>query len=345
MSVLDIIRIPLLKGRERTEKELRTAYRILYHADKTVTNMFKYEDVENFNETLDNLLLVSKSRLMGIRYCPFQIKMGYIIGLKSPETRVALDGSNIHLINKIFWNNKVKIKDFMRTNNIRKMMYRKYIELIEPDERSPFILKMADKFIGFETRRITQIYDEVGKTKEATERYVFPVANELMIENWELHLMGIIDRMDRLTNETFGMIEYKTGKPHYLEKANDKTNINTEVGFYGLLLQGNPLVVSEDKKGEAITTPLEDVLGFKPLFYYGCMLYLQDVKQTAVLFQITKRLLNTTMRQINDYWNRIDKGQFQPKPSNACQQWCDYYWDLCEVNPEWLAIENAMVGK
>jgi len=342
--------LAIIRKKDRTQEDLEKAFRILYHSDGTVTRKFTLADIPDFNTILDNLQFLSKSRLNACHYCPFQFKCNYIVKCTlDNRTRIMIDGLNLHFANETIWNKKLKPKDFIDLgyntdtddgiNSVYKLIWDKYLEIIPKGQDTKFVLKMAANFCWFETERINGIYNELGKSREIIERYVFPVANELKVENYSNNLIGIIDRIDRTTNDVFAMVEYKYGKPKYFSNQYHKSAINREIGFYALLMQGDNVAVVQD---DETLLPIEDVLGFKPEFYYGAMLFFQDINKTRELVKINSHILRSVQQQIDRYWERLNKGMFKPIPKDACFEWCGYYWDLCEFNPRWLEIEHVM---
>lgn len=335
MSIVDIIRKSV-----RTDLEIKHAFNVLMKSDGTLSQYFELHDIPDFEKILDNLRMCSKTRLFSTLYCPYQFKCHYIYQLR-PEVKSAImvDGKNMHWINDIFWKDKVKVNDFMGRSTWDTTLKQKYLSLIPTGELTPFILKVADDFLTFEYNRINGIFNELGKTKDVVERYVFPVATELPVENWDRWLMGIIDRIDRTTNDALAVLEYKYGKPKYLEKSYQKTAITNEFAFYDILMQGKNVFVVNDNN---TLTPIQEQLGLKPRFYYGSMIFLQDVEETATLVKINKRMLTEMNKKIKGFWNRLNTGNFKPNANDACLQWCEYYWGHCENNPEWQEIEHCM---
>ena len=333
MSILSII-----QNQSRSEADRQTAFLKLM-GDHSITNLIQYSEMENWDLILDNLRMVSKSRLQLWQYCSFQFKMRYILHY-TPEMyrRIMIDGKNLHLINKQFWET-ITVEEILTTENIEELIKEIYIRLIPQNERTVFIDQMIQNFIWFETTRIQGIFQDVEKTIENIKLYVIPYALELPIENWENNLIGIIDRIDRLTNGTFAVIEYKYGKPKYYQKnPMHKTFINGEIAFYEELLQGNQIyiLVGDELK------PFQEILGDIPHITYGAMLFFQDIQATSFLFELKKISITTIKRKIGEYWKALDTGIFLPKPSNACLTVCEYYWDQCELNNEFLEIEKCM---
>lgn len=332
--------LEIIRKENRSAAELQQAFNILFKNDKTITETFKYSDIKDFNKILDNLRLLSKTRLMLHRYCPFKFRMQYIMQQYSDEFKqIMIDGKNLHLTNQRFWKETVTVTDFMNATNLEKMMYYNYKKLIPYSERTPFIEEMIKSFIWFESRRINQIYDELGKSKDVIQNYVMPVALELPIENWDNNLMGIIDRIDRTTNNCYAVIEYKYGKPKTMESVYDKQAIQTELGFYGLLVGGDKCYVVNDK---STLVPIKEYLGFKPEFYYGAMLFFQDIANTNELFKINTQILREADRKIKAFWSALDTGWFKPKRNISCTKVCEFYWDICELNNEWLDLDRIV---
>ncbi len=338
---LEIIHKP---KEERTENDYKLAFQTLYCNDYTITNRLQFEDIINFDVILDNLRLLSKSRFMKYEWCPFQFKCGYIMKIKDiTERRIMIDGKNMHLINQLFWEKGITTQEFLDTKTDRdlmKLIYCNYRKLIPEENLSNFLTQMITNFVWFETNRIKAIVEEKEKTKETIERYVFPVANEIMIENWDNNLMGIIDRIDRTTNDCYAIIEYKYGKPKSMQKKWQKTKVMDELAFYSLLMQGDQVNVVEE---DGFMRNIKEVLGFKPLFYYGAMLFFQDIDESARLYKIGKRKLRGVGKRIDRFWNALNTGQFKPKPNQSCHQWCSFYWDMCELNDEWLQIGKVSI--
>ena len=72
------------------------------------------------------------------------------------------------------------------------------------------------------------------------------------------------------------------------------------------------------------------------------MLFFQDIDNSARLYKIGGRKLAGVTGRINRFWNALDTGVFKPKPKPSCHRWCSHYWDLCELNNEWLEIDKQV---
>lgn len=339
-----------IQKEKRTPREVRECWEILMHSDSTITRTLEYDPAEwkRWDRVLTGLSLCSKSRLLGCEFCPFQFKCNYLLKIRFPMPEIARVGSNLHLIDEKLWTNPDFIQELRSTRTkiqVMKTIRKHYYRLIPRSEVNAFIHQLASAFIQFETNRITGIFDALGNSSSVIERYVQPVSCEIAIENYSNNTMGIIDRIDRTTNDTYVVVEYKYGKPKYVENRWDKRNINTELCFYFLLLEGEEVFVVE--RDTHILHEIEEFLGSeKPLPYYGAMLFFQDIHHTDVIFKLSPWSITSTRKKLEQYWDRIDRGMFDPTPilgrNSTCWDWCKYYENLCEFNPYWQAIERCV---
>lgn len=341
MNVLEIIR-----SENRTREELEYSFNVLMYSDSSMTKYLTMDMVKNWNFILDNLYLVSKSRIHALDWCKFKFKIQYILYIKDQISKqIMTDGFNLHLADELFWTQGVKVKHLLQTNNIYKTLYNIYLKFIPEFERErPFIQWMIHEFIQFETNRITALFEEIGQTKECIQNYAIPLFHELAIENWDLYLMGIVDRIDRATNEKLIFIDYKYGKPKIYENPTSKTYINTELGFYGLLPQGKRVYAVQNDNGEDYLLPLPEVMQTKETTpYYGSMLFMQNVEETGFIFPINSRILTNANKKINRYWDRLNKGLYPCSPNSSCYEWCKHYWGICQYNPQWMDIQKSVI--
>jgi hypothetical protein len=258
--------------------------------------------------------------------------------MKGTTYPITTIGSNLHMTNEVFWNT-ITEKMLMDSKDVEKTIRKLYYSLIPENELTDFIKELAEAFVWFETNRITGIYNELGKTKTAIQEYVFPLCHELGIENWSRHLMGFIDRIDRCTNDVLAAIEYKYGKPKDIQIDWQKSLVMRELGFYAILPQGKEVYVLQP---DDTVIPIKEHLGFKPQFYYGAMLFFQDINNTASLYKINQLQITAVNKRIENYWKALDTGQFPCSPRDSCYNSCNLYWDHCELNPRWLEIEHTM---
>lgn len=339
MKVLTIID---KDSKDRTKEELQYCFDVFTKKDNTVSNLLELKDIPDFNKVLDNLRLLSKSRLQLFNYCPFKFKCQYLLKFRiDKESEIMIAGKNLHLINEEFWKSITGDSFFNYRHTVKEFITMQYMQFIPKNVKlTTFEEQMIQNFITFETNRIEAIFHEMGFSHEIINKYVKPIITELPIENWEKRLMGIIDRGDHLTNEANALLEYKYGKPKYFDTWKEDAIIH-ELAFYNILVQGNAMAVKQINN-EDVLVPLKEILGFEPKFYYGAMIFFQDFENTAKLFKIKNINMIAVKNQIKKFWDTLETGKYYPKPNNSCYEWCEYYWGICENNPCWKEIENIM---
>ena len=358
MNVLAIIR----KQEDlRTESEIRFCFNILVKSSLPITKIFKLEDFPDFNQRLTYLNELSKSRLFAWDWCPFRYKIEKILKMKANprdlhENDIMRVGSNLHLIDQLFWERCPKDIFMQNIKNLNQDIYAIYFDLVLEelvkvydviftneninDYLNPDEFEYINAFCELETKRITAIFAEKGQTMKTINKYVYPFITEMAIENWDNHLIGIIDRGDILTNDAQALVEYKYGKPKYWDGSWKEAAIKKELAFYNLLVQGKLVYcVKQNDKGEDYCVLLKDELGFEPKFYYGSMIFFQDIENTGQLFKIKDSTMRAVQRMIDNYWYSLDKGIFPPKPNNSCYEWCPFFTGICEHNRCWKEID------
>lgn len=336
MNILEIIR----QEAPRTEDQLRFAHEILFQQQK-LTKDFPFS-IDLMNEILDDHILISKSRLLScLGWCPFQYKCKKICRLPQGQVQQITDiGSNLHLNNKKFWTN-FPVNGLLHTANVTGFIHDRYTSTLPSELLSDSDIQyFVNEFICFESQRIHELFGQLGRTRKTIKEYVIPVAVELPVENWDLWIDGIIDRIDRLSNGAYAVVEYKYGKPKDFEKQPDHHAISVELAFYNCLIQGKQVyVVNEDNS----VTPINEYLGIDHLqFYYGAMVFFQNVEFSRKLFKISKLMIRSAMDVMNKFWIMLQSGKFPIIPRESCYSWCDYYWNFCEFNEEFLNIDRVM---
>jgi hypothetical protein len=336
--------IDIINSGNRTEDDFEKAFDILFRRDGNVTSVAKYQEVRgSLPSLLDNLSMLSKSRLFSCEFCPFMFKMHYVAGVETEGNERMRLGKNLHLVNCQFWKS-AKPNEILEWSNgdLRKSILKRYLSFVPPEELTPEIYELSGKFAQFESERMTAIYNMHGQSMDVTRELILPLSVELPVENYGNNLMGIIDRVDRTDNGALCVVEYKYGKPKYVLNSYDRPRIMHELCFYDLLMEGDMVYVVKDEK---TAVPVEDVLGLKPRFYYGAMLFFRDMDGTNGIVKLGNTARTNVRKLIDAYWEMLAAGNFQPSPKyNYCQDKCEFYWDLCELNPGWLEVENVMDG-
>jgi len=330
---------------ERTESDLKCAFEILFQADGTVSRYFRYDEVrERMNDLLDSLQMCSKSRMMSCDLCPFSVKCKYIVKAEQKLPEIARIGKNLHFAGETFWKRANRsltedplcdeLKNARDDNELYRIILKRFFDLVP--ERSKQILDLASSFAKFEFERISGIFGDLGKAKDVIDEFVKPVHCELAIENYSNDLMGIIDRIDRTSNGEYLLIEYKFGKPKYMDINWQERLITKEISFYKLLLDGNEVYEIErdtfNAKKISVRAPK-----------YGAMIFFQDLQNSNMMFEIEREHIESAEKSVQSYWERLNTGNFKPKPlfskNSDCMDWCGYYDEICEHNDEWKAVD------
>jgi CRISPR/Cas system-associated exonuclease Cas4 (RecB family) len=159
---------------------------------------------------------LSWSALTLYQNCPYAFKLAYIDKLIPIRTRAYSRGNYLHYAFYYFFDN-FYIKDGV--------VYPKFKVRDEFSSEFNFFLK-------FENKRYKKLCSE-GK-----EAYFKPVLREEDIANNKLAIHGIIDRIDRVGDGEFEIVDYKTNSSSYVEST------IRQLAFYNLVLEEHFNVVS-----------------------------------------------------------------------------------------------------
>jgi len=234
---------------------------------------------------------ISYSALETFQNCPAAFKFQYIEKIKVPKSKEAVFGSLIHETLKMFH---------------------------EPSR--PYPLSEEDLLKYFTQKWDPKVYDDPQEEAfafsqgiEMLKRYYAqnqgkqfniidletPFEAPIMDKN-ELHqITGRIDRIDKLEDGTFEVIDYKTAKKMPGQKIVDN-NLQLSVYHLGLV---NRWPALEDK-------PVKLSLYF-----------LKHGEKVSTLR--TKLELEETKEKILEVINQIKKSSFEPRPNPLCN-WCQY---------------------
>ncbi len=177
----------------------------------------------------------SKSRCNSYKFCPVQYKKMYIDrSYISPPNYAMTLGSRFHEFAETF----MQVCHRYPTKTWTSFIHPEYTD----QER-----EMLEWFINGEISR----YNTIEPV------YRQPMALEYKVLNHEYQIRGIIDRMDKLDEDTLMIIEYKTGK------SINKQSLQFEFGFYNLLLENNENF-NYNFKFKVINPRLKETASFLP---------------------------------------------------------------------------------
>ena len=241
--------------------------------------------------------------------CPKKYKFQEIDRIRAPKSHEALFGTLIHQTLKFMFKRDPlfptldEVIGYFRENWPKREKFEEGIKNAlgrgwsEEEEKIYFEegVKMLKKFYEKNAPWNFSVLDLESRFEIALED---PKTGETHV------LAGIIDRIDKLTNDTYEIIDYKTSKRMPSQDALDK---NLQLSLYSLGLQKKwPHIRPEDiklslyflKHGEKLST-----------------------KTTAETTEQTKEHILKSVREIQE---KLRTGkEFEPMPSALCD-WCPY---------------------
>jgi RecB family exonuclease len=240
---------------------------------------------------------LSYSALETYKNCPLKYKFGQIDKIRTPKTKEAFFGSLIHDVLKNFHNPSQLIPP--AEEEILQHFSQKWDPTLYEDSQ--------EETIAFaQGVKILKNYYEQNSPAEfdiidLETRFEAPIS-----DNNETHIIsGIIDRIDRLPDGTFEVVDYKTTKKMPSQKYIDN---NLQLAIYHLGIANRWPSIIEQKK------PVKLSLYF---LRHGEKL---STERTPEFIEETKeKILLTTDKIKND----IARQEFEPNPGPLCD-WCAF---------------------
>lgn len=219
-------------------------------------------------------MYLSKSSLKLYENCPLAWKMRYVDRLKPPSTAKYRHGLELHdILNKFFDCYTIRRDVPVPLFSVRQHYAEEFRFFVKNEQERYKRLLRAGK-----------------------PHYFMPVAREIKCRNSRLKLFGIIDRIDRNTDNGYTLVEYKTSSRLDDELLN---NFIDDMAFYTVLLEGSQFNIN---KWHIIVT------GAKK----------------AVDLNVNNSLCFAMRERIEKVFNGIKNRFFEPAEDiNACT-YCDY---------------------
>lgn len=296
-------------------------------------------NLTHIDKVINRLKFLSKSAKVNVKYCQKRFQYGRILRPELEEKQTTyfnVYGGNVHMVYDKVWN-KLNINKLL--NLSQKLLifyiYNECMNFVPEYEKKLDIYTSLFKFYAeFETYRITEIINEMGKDK--SEKYILPKFKELELENHEMFEAGKIDVMHLLTNDELAIVDYKTGNPKYYNlNTYHKQAIDYELGSYMNLLESkdNEIyqtteIINEGKKIK-ILIPFKNIYPTK-----GMVLYLRDWKNTFKYVTLVKDMQREANNLKYNVIVCINKGEFKASPSNNCFNFCPYI-NYCLKDTVW----------
>ena len=157
---------------------------------------------------------LSYSKVKALEFCPWKYKLIYIDNLHSAPTPQSSFGHSIHRALELYYKESIKT-------------FEKLIDCFN----------LAWKNEGFLTPVVAQEYYERGEKlllnfwneeSKLTAQSIFAEKN-FSFNIGDIEVVGIIDRVDKLSDESYDLIEYKT---HYKRPTDEQLKKDFQLLFY-----------------------------------------------------------------------------------------------------------------
>ncbi len=231
----------------------------------------------------DKSMALSKSGVQQYGKCPFRFNV-QVIGGVGGTTEAMTRGKVVHdLLEKLY---KQIDKNYIRFTRCVKILIEEYMAYLPENE-------YTERFLQIEIRRF--------KEMRARNRlkYFFPKFTEVYSEDRDIMYYGTADRVDKMENGNYIVIDYKTGPFHKWLM----TDYRFEMAGYRHLLEKN---------------------GVKPITRWA-MIFLgeKDEKLQVVGDPFQNITIRTFYNRLERVRGKIRSGDFSRKSSKLCD-YCPY---------------------
>ena len=236
---------------------------------------------------------ISYSGLDSFSICPAKYKFQYIDRIKTPKIKEAVFGTLIHECLKVFHEPSLPLP--LSEDELLKYFTEKWNADIYKDkqEESFAFYQGVDILKKYYLQNQNQKFNIINL--EAS--FQIPIS-----DNKEFHqITGRIDRIDKLDDGTFEVIDYKTTKKMPAQSDVDN-NLQLLIYYLGIVNRW-PSLEKEDR-------PVK-------LSLY----YLRHGEKLSVIRK--KEVIKETQQKILDLINQINKSKFEPRVNPLCD-WCQY---------------------
>jgi len=235
---------------------------------------------------------LTPSKLGRFVSCPLSFRYSYIDHLPEPSTTYQVRGTLVHRALQRLYS---EASGCERTpERARDALDEAWDDLGESEEMVGLCLDEPQRqALLAESHRLLGRYFDIENPSS-----VSPVGIELDLraQLGGLEIRGIIDRLDRLEDGTFVLVDYKTGRSPRADHARGRLG---GVQFYALLC--------------------ESVLGIRP--HEVRLMYLGD--QVVIVEEPTDQSMRGIRQRATAVWSAIERacesGDFRPNPSPLCR--------------------------
>jgi len=232
---------------------------------------------------------ISYSGLDSFSTCPAKYKFQYIDRIKTPKIKEAVFGTLIHECLKMFHEPSLPIP--LSEDELLKYFTEKWNADIYED-------KQTESFAFYQGVDILKKYYLQNQNQKFN---ILNLEASFQIPILDNQITGRIDRIDKLDDGTFEVIDYKTTKKMPAQSDVDN-NFQLAIYYLGIINRW-PVLEKEDR-------PVK-------LSLY----YLRHGEKLSVIGN--KQGIKETQQKILDLINQINKSKFDPRVNPLCD-WCQY---------------------
>lgn len=230
------------------------------------------------------VLKLSYTQISTYKICPLKYKFAYIYSIPGKPSAARQFGTDIHNVLKEFYS-KCKEGTVLSLDELLKVFEKHWTQAGYPDKHQANSYRL-------EGERILQ---EFYKNNEGNFKAPLYVEEEFLFKINGHGVKGFIDRIDRLSDGTVEIVDYKTGEP----KENNYTKKEIQLDIYAMAT--------------------EEVLKLRP-----SRLSLYYLKTNEIISkERNDDDINAARALIEEVIKSIVGKNFEPTPGFVCS-WCDY---------------------
>ena len=232
---------------------------------------------------------ISYSGLDSFSTCPAKYKFQYIDRIKTPKIKEAVFGTLIHECLKMFHEPSLPIP--LSEDELLKYFTEKWNADIYED-------KQTESFAFYQGVDILKKYYLQNQNQKFN---ILNLETPFQIPILDNQITGRIDRIDKLDDDTFEVIDYKTTKK--MPAQSDVDN-NFQLAIYYLGIINRWPVLEKENRPVKLS-----------------LYYLRHGEKLSIIGN--KQGIKETQQKILDLINQINKSKFDPRINPLCD-WCQY---------------------
>jgi len=232
---------------------------------------------------------ISYSGLDSFSICPAKYKFQYIDRIKTPKSKEAVFGTLIHECLKTFHEPSLPVP--LSEDELLKYFTEKWNADIYQD-------KQEESFAFYQGVDILKKYYLQNQNEKFN---IINLEVSFQIPILDNQITGRIDRIDKLDDDTFEIIDYKTTKR--MPAQSDVDN-NFQLAIYYLGIINRWPVLEKENRPVKLS-----------------LYYLRHGEKLSIIGN--KEGIKETQQKILDLINRINKSKFDPRVNPLCD-WCQY---------------------